>query len=457
MPKVHVPAARSARLRARVAAWAGGERGEALLEVLLAALMVALIAAATLNGYSSIAHISGTQRHRAEAAVLAQQDQARLRGLTIIQLAGSSGNQSTTQTIDGTTYTVTSLSKYVSGTSSNPACTTGPSFTTADQVATSSTVTWSPGNDNRAPVVVHGLVAPSEGGSLIVTAENQGATGLAGVTATVTGPTTVSPLTTDANGCSVFGGLAGGSYSVVFSDPGYVDVNGISPPATQTVTVIPTQTAHTATIQIGQAGTINATFTTKFNGSTVAATADQIVTHNNGITSGNRIFGTDSTASSNTYVSSLSTGATMFPFTTNYDIYAGGCAQSTLPSGSVSAAVTPGGTTNVTLTEPAMIVKVYNAASGSSPLITTVPDVTVTDNLCSNEDYPPEQVPTATQGALVNPGMPYGTYTVCADATISGTVYHNTATVANTNYTTGNVASIYLGTGAAGRSTGKCP
>ena len=55
-------------------------------------------------------------------------------------------------------------------------------------------------------------------------------------------------------------------------------------------------------------------------------------------------------------------------------------------------------------------------------------------------------MPTATQGALVDPGQPYGNWTVCAS---SGGV-KNTATVANTSYTSGNVVNVYLGHGSSG-------
>jgi hypothetical protein len=152
----------------------------------------------------------------------------------------------------------------------------------------------------------------------------------------------------------------------------------------------------------------------------------------------------------------------MYPFTTAYKVYAGGCNDPLTPAaGQVSALVTPGGTTNVTLPEPAMIVDVWTGKSGSpGTLVTTKPDVTITDTdtgCGNNEDYPPEQIPTnANVGALVNPGIPYGTYTVCADASLAGTYYDNTASVANTNYAAGNVVNIYLGAGS-GSSKAKCP
>lgn len=428
---------------------------------MVAAIMVALVAGATLTGYAQVAHMTSTERHRVEADSLAELDQARLRGLTITQLAGLQGNRAVSETVDGTSYTITSKSQYVSGTSAAMSCTTGPTTTTADEVEITSTVTWSPGNDNRLPVVVHGLVTPAEGGSLVITATDPSGVGLPGVTATPSGPTTVSPLATDASGCAIFGGLAGGSYTVGFADPGYVDVNGNANPS-QTKTVIPTETAGPVNEQMGQAATINATFSTKWTGSTVAATDDQFVATQNLMTPAFRVFGVDSTSSNSSYSASVTTGATMFPFTGAYVVFAGGCDDPLTPAAAQqSVTVSPGGTSSVTLPEPAMIVKVWNGTSASpGSQVTTVPDVTVTDTdaACGNaEDYPPEQVPTSTGGALVNPGLPFGNYTVCADASISGTFERNTGTVANTNFTTGNTVNIYLGSGATGRVAGKCP
>lgn len=76
-----------ARLRARLAAWGLSEPGDTLIEVLIAALLVALIAAATFTGYSAVAHVAGGESQRAQASGLAEADQARLHGLTLNNLS----------------------------------------------------------------------------------------------------------------------------------------------------------------------------------------------------------------------------------------------------------------------------------------------------------------------------------------------------------------------------------
>jgi hypothetical protein len=591
MPADPISVACRARFRVRVSACLGAERGDSLIEVMVAALLVALIAAGALTGFIAIGHSAGTQRNEEQAATLAQQDQARLRGLTITQLSGTGGNGVVTTAIDGTTYQVTSKSQFISGSSGASSCSSGGT-SSADEVQTTSTVNWGTGstftNGGRAPVVLHGIITPSQGGSLIISATDQTGAGLAGVTATVTGPTTVSALTTDSSGCAIFAGLAGGTYTVAYSAPGYVDKNG-NPPASWSGPVTSTQTATATPLVLAQDGAISATFTTFYNGVSHAATSDTFIASNTQMPSPSyAIFGIDSTASNNTYASTITSSTTLFPYagTNNgYSVYAGGCQAEPPPAGQVQTAVVqPTATTAVVLPLPAMIVNVYATAtvtpyddpvadanlsystgwthstgvagdyqsteSTSATLNNTVtlaftgtgvqwittkgpaqgianvsldlganvpedtyksttqrqfamytvsgltngphtlkitvtatkntsssgttiaidefivtnavaletinPNVTVTetDTGCgSNKDYPPTQIPTATQGALLSPGEPYGDYTVCADDGVN----HNTATVANTSFAAGNVVNIYLGTGSPGLAGGTCP
>lgn len=229
-----------ARLRARVAACVLAQAGDTLVEVMIAALMVALIAAATFTGYTAVAQESQDQNERSQADSLAEQDQARMKDLTLSALANSgpgTGNTTYSQTVDGTTFTIASSTVFQSGSGSQSCTQSGT--TTADVVQTTSTVSWSPNNDGRGPVVVNGLIAPPEGGSLLARAANSSGA-LSGVTITLSGgPTSPAPVVTDANGCAVFGGLAGGTYTVAATDTGYVS-------ATTSVAVVPTVTASTS-------------------------------------------------------------------------------------------------------------------------------------------------------------------------------------------------------------------
>jgi hypothetical protein len=370
---------RAAHVRARWAAHAGGEAGDTMIEVMVAALLVALIAGGVLMGFGQVASLSGGQRQRAQATALAQQDQARLRGLPITQLAGTAGNQTAAPVVlDGTSYVVTSKSAYVTGTGA-ATCVAGQTGTTADEVAVSSSVTWS-NIGARPPVVLHSILTPPVGGSVVISATtptttgttgSTGVVGLAGMTATLAGPTTTIPLTTDSTGCAIFGGLTAGGYTLSLVPPtGYVDVNGNTTVAGQTPTVTATQTNYITAPTIptmAQPGTITASFTTVgATGATgVTGASDQFSVQNTGLAQA-RVFGTDSTATNNTFATTVSSGATVYPtatpLTSQYTAEPGGCVDPNVPTaGQTPVAVTSGQTATPTLPEPALIILPYTS------------------------------------------------------------------------------------------------
>jgi Tfp pilus assembly protein PilE len=361
--------------RGRSVAACADESGDTLIEVVIAALIVGLIAAAIFTGFSAVAHISGGQRDATRASSLAQQDEERLRGLTVNELssispsstcsatAGLYGNTCYTQTIDNVVYTITSTSKFISAASGNSACSTSG---TADYIETASKVSWGNSNDGRQPVTVHSLISPPPGGGLTVSVTDTAtpANPIAGVTITVQGPGTGGPtktLTTDSGGCAVFGNLLGGTYTVTESDPGsgYSPQNGIS---TQSSMVA---VGFTSALQwvLSQTGAIQASFSTTYNGSTVAATDDTFVAENSGSTN---VYGTPGTfVPTVTTPSTVNTGA--------YSVYAGECTGDAPPS-PTSTTVASAATTPVTIPEPAMLVNVYGGVSAGGNSVTELND-----------------------------------------------------------------------------------
>ena len=361
-----IPVACRAALRARVAACLRAQRGDTLIEVLIAALLVALIAGSVFTGFIGVGGIVGTQRNTSQADVLAQQDQARLHSLTVAQLSSSgvgTGNQTANAILSGTTYTVTSSAKFVSGGNGGSACSTSGTAN-ADEVATTSTVTWGNNNGGRPPVVVSGLITPPVGGSLVATAIDPNGNPLAGVIVSLSGPSTVPPLTTDASGCAVFGSLTGGNYTVSASEPGYVDANGNST-VTQTVTVVPTQTSKpTAQFQLGAAGAVSAAFTSTYNGATHPSSSDSIIANNVGMT-GPLAF----TTTGGSYLQTITSPSTLYPFPSPYSVYAGGCSADLPPSADQGSATLGGAAAGVPL--PALIL---NVVGGGNTTTTTYDD-----------------------------------------------------------------------------------
>jgi hypothetical protein len=126
--------------------------------------------------------------------------------------------------------------------------------------------------------------------------------------------------------------------------------------------------------------------------------------------------------------SSLS-ASSLFPFTSAYGVYAGGCsaANPTLYDPNYFAkypglvSVAPGGQYSVSVWEPALNLAVTRGGSAVSGA-----HLRVTPANCSDV-YP--VVTTNSQGNLANPGYPFGSYTVCAD---DGTRRFVATNVANT-------------------------
>jgi hypothetical protein len=482
------------RVRARVPRWrrvaarAASESGDSMIEVVMAVLIVVLLAGATFMGFAAASQLSGQQRHEAEADQIAQQDEERLRGLTSTELSATAPGTGTTGStygnvtyqvpLGGETYTVTSTTRFVSASGGASSCTTGGT-STADYVETASQVSWLNSNDGRPPVIEHSVIAPPTGGSLIVAAEIANTTtGLAGVTITVTGPgssTTTQTLTTDSNGCTVFGGLAPGTYSVAESDSGYATPNGVT---TQSALVVAGNT-QTITFQLGQLGGALATFQTFINGLTpTAINWDSFSISNSNVTPSPQSFGTGGGALTTTVSSSPST---VFP--TSYNAYAGTCAAddpegstattgTTGTTGSTPAAYTDpvltvpaGATGSATVTVPTMLLELSETYGSTNTTVnsTTLPYAVTTYDSCT----PPVERDLATAPTLIAANTsypvpaPYGTSVqVCFTNTVSGVITNTGALpsgatqLSNTNLngTTLTTLQLPLATSATGAS-----
>ncbi|HEY5230939.1 MAG TPA: hypothetical protein VIJ11_08630, partial [Galbitalea sp.] len=345
-----------------------------MIEVVMAALIVVLIAAAVFTSLSAAARISGSQRHQSVAAELAQQDEQRLRGLTVQQLvataAGScastapaDGNGCYTQTIDHETYTVNSTASFYSASSGSQSCTTS-GVGNADYVAATSKVTWQNSNDSRQPVEDHSLITPSTGGEIVVAMQdNVGSStaGLSGATVTITGPgtsTATQSATTDGNGCALFVAITAGSYSVSATVPSpYVTYGGTT---TQSVQVANSQT-QTVTFNVAQPATINASFQTTVNGTASSIPFDTFSVEATSESSA-QSFGTAGTYA--TPPSTVSSGATLYPYSSGYEAYAGTCTSDD-PGASHDSSVTAseGGTSTPTVKVPSMLLGLSTQSS----------------------------------------------------------------------------------------------
>jgi Tfp pilus assembly protein PilV len=248
-----------------------------LIEVMVSALLVALIAVATLSGFDVANRVSADERHHNQAALLAAQSQEQLRTDPASTLDALQAGHSYTQTIGGTKYTIAQKATLIPASEPSAACNANESTKqTGSYVQIASSVTWPQLLAvKRPPVTQTSVITPPTGSALEVDVTN-GAEPVGvvvpGVTAHVTytavgapSPTTLEG-TTSAFGCFVLGGIPATSAKVeVTEKPGLVTKSGTLQWPTKQVTIAPNITTHYH-VTLAEGGALEAQFA--YQGST---------------------------------------------------------------------------------------------------------------------------------------------------------------------------------------------
>jgi Tfp pilus assembly protein PilV len=435
----------------------GGEEGFLMVEVIISALLLGFIVIATMNGFFTSNRLTADERAHAQADVIAQQDEERLRGLQTSELTGL--NETRQVKLKETTYTVESSAQFISDTTGTSSC--SGSGSSADYIETESAISWT-ALKTRKQVVQSGLVAPPAGGELVVQIENGRGGFTSGMEVSATGAST-SSATTGTNGCVIFGPLEEGTYNVTASQAGYVNEDGEKePPVSKRTTSVTGQSTATKSFQFAKAGAITATFEAAPS-SLGTAQAPNVVVAQTGMTTFRELLSADAYTTP-----SVTSPTTMFPFKTAYTAYAGTC-EANKPtafgaSKNPEVQVEPGATSTVKLPLPGMIVMLYTGKSTSKGTLVSKPEVYVKDTdvsgtNCDNTSFKLKTVttPTTAKGDLEAPGLPYGTYTVCASFTSSGTKHAIKTGVVNSNTTTGTKVELYEGGTSPEVTSGACP
>jgi Tfp pilus assembly protein PilV len=416
----------------RAQAAAPSEEGFVLIEILVSAIVITIVAAAVFSLLNATGRSAAEERHRSEAYAVAQEDQARLRSMRISEL--NRLNQNRTVTLNATPFTVNSTGVFVNDTTASSSCTSGAS--SADYVKVASTVTW-PSIGKRPPVAIQSIVSPANGsldpshGTLTVSTKNAAGLAIPGIGLTGTGAGTFSG-TTDSSGCAMFPDQPSGNYTLTPSGiaAGLVDKDGKTP-GPLTVGVIAGGTNSVSLLYDLPGSIEKVSFETKnAKGEVIAAFADSIVVFNTGMT----LAKTYGTPGGTTRLASF-VPTSLFPFTAPDSVYAGSCGTNNPnpkgeanPPGAAAMAsvvVPPNGVApKVSLVLPALYLTVKSGAS-----VVSGARVTITDPACTSGGNPVKREYTTTAaGALANtaapaveePGMPWGTYEICASATIAG-------------------------------------
>ena len=213
------------------------QSGFALIEVIVSAVVVVIMAAGTLIAIQSTQRTSAEERHRATAHGIAQEDQARMRAFRISSLANY--NETRTVNADDGTYTVDSRADFVTDSTGTASC--EQNTAAADYIRISSTVTW-PSIGPRPPIVIQSIVAPPNGaiaanrGALAIAVKGGADQPIPNISLSGTGAGSFSGATSE-NGCVIFGNLPAGNYTLTTNAPGYVDKDGETPGSVSTSVV----------------------------------------------------------------------------------------------------------------------------------------------------------------------------------------------------------------------------
>lgn len=465
------------------------EAGFALIEVMVSAMVLLTAAVGVFTAFDSSTRATAQERHRARANDLAQSDLERIRSLPYAcpitspsctySIVSLTTPQTRTVTQDGTDYTIVSKAQFLTETPTTSTCVTGPD--SRDYLQISSTVTW-PGMGSRPPVAAASAVSPPSGsvvpgtGSLLVTVVDSRSAGMPGVALSGSGPAGFTG-TTGASGCVLWRNLPAGTYSMSLAGAasGTVDKDG-NPVGPQTVSIV-SQGTNTVNLMYDRPGSItNITLQTRRYGdnalvSTLPSgqqvTTDQVIVFNSGMTVAKRL-GTAGTEAATFSATGL------FPFTSAYSAYAGTCDPNGAGGGASVANVTvpPGGSQSpaAPIQLPALHLTVHDgtdALQPGNPVAGATATVTDVDAGC--QSYM-RTFTTDASGHLPNPGLPWGTYQVCAKATFGGQTRRNYVrtglvnppieSVPVQNLSAGMVRDVYLGTQASGVTQGNganCP
>jgi Tfp pilus assembly protein PilV len=398
------------------------EAGFALIEVLVSAVVIVVVSAGTFGLLQAMTRASGEQRHGSQAFAIAQEDQARLRSMQLIAL--SHLDESRTVTLAGTTFTVRSTGVFVNNKTTSVSC-VGEDIS-ADYAQVTSVVTW-PGMASSEKSVLRSIVSPSNNsidsthGTLTASVTNEKGEPKAGVDLKAG----IYSAETNAEGCATFPDLPQGSQTLESNgeDAKLVSPNSIYVEKTQAG--VGAGATKTTKLIYDSPGTIPVKFKYRVGSTTEfkPSSADSVVAFHSVMKEAKVLWTLDGTRQP------VVEAFPLFPFTSSYSVYAGSCTANNPGTGAgQGSAVVPAGKASgsVELQLPALEVTVKEGSKAIKGA-----KVTITDKSCKDPkgnlvkriyttNLEGKQFTTASPTEATEPGIPWGSYEVCASATVGG-------------------------------------
>src|SRR4051795_13558492 len=178
-----------ARLRLRA------QGGFALIEVVVSAALLLVVAGGVLAGIEGPSNISGKNENRSQATDLAQQDQERMRSMSFTSLVGYTAT--TPVTVGNVTYSRNSTAIWIRDNNDPDSCNTQANSTGGDYLKITSRVT--PPSNGR-PVQIDSIMAAPPGpsstkGTLAGMVTDQANQGVTSLPVTIAGPSNMTVST----------------------------------------------------------------------------------------------------------------------------------------------------------------------------------------------------------------------------------------------------------------------
>lgn len=405
---------------------AASEAGFALIEVMVSATLLVILAIGTLSVLEQSVKSSSMNRSRGIASTLAQADQEHMRQLPLGSIAGGYHPSPQVKNVGGVNYTITSSGDWTRDASGAVTC--SPLSTgRAEYLTITSKVTW-PGMTalKTKPVVIQSIVAPGvqavgpNKGAVAIRlkqADGKGTQGIVVTSGAVAG-------TTDVDGCVVLANLDAGTHSVLWDANTYVDPDG-DQKITKNVSI-----AAGATAQDGGSYDKAAFVDTSIVDNAAPAAAAKWPTvsfSQSGMQKGDRAM-----PSSDGKPSTKIRSKGLFPFTSAYGVYAGGCEgndpmtyRKTFAGRAVLTA--PAALATATVTMPIVTVQVLDSSNNpvTNARIGVAPaDPTTAPAMAGCKESIPADptakanagfgTPAASNGIYQFP-LPYGQWMICGD------------------------------------------
>jgi type II secretory pathway pseudopilin PulG len=350
------------------------EAGFALIEVIVSAAVLAIIALSVLGGIDAATSSTGREKARSVAAVLAEKDQERLRSLQFDQLAAIQKTPPPPQnvTVDGVQYTISSQAQWINdGTGVKVTCTSDPLAGSqigknGDYLQISSIVTSAVVGTRVPAVRVDSIAAPSVAyssthGSIGVKVSDANGQPVQSIAVTLTKPDgTTDAKQTNSDGCALWQGVDAGSYGASLNTSGWVDHFG-NTPVSATGQQVAAGRLTLVNFDYDKAAQVTATIKSYSPGSatSVSSAAKRISAVNSGELALLRNYPLAGPAA--TAFSTLTADA-LFPFPTAYSFFTGTCGYENPAFASYTAAANvnyfknnPGQTVVATSTAPGAV------------------------------------------------------------------------------------------------------